>query len=174
METAPDGANFPGRNRIIAGMSLGSLIIEGSQRSGAMITARHASEYNREVFALPGRADSPVSRGPNTLIRAGVAQLVMSSADILDELGEVGRILSGERKTQAMTVDDSPIRVDLQLTDNERKTLNVLELDPMPIEMIVDGTDLSASEVASALTTLQLKRLVKQLPGSQFVPIRRG
>jgi DNA processing protein len=173
METAPDSGNFPRRNRLIAGMTLGTLVIEGGQRSGAMITARLASDYNREVFALPGRCDSPMSCGPNTLIREGMGRLVTTVGDVLDGLGEVGRILRPEAAAGPSADGKSPAQTVATLTENERRTLEVLGLDPMPIEMIVDAADLSAPETAAALTTLQLKRLVKQLPGNVFVPIVR-
>ncbi|MBN1347584.1 MAG: DNA-processing protein DprA [Phycisphaerae bacterium] len=173
MATAPEAGNFPRRNRIIAGMSLGTLVVEGSERSGAMITARHANDYNREVFALPGQCDAPMSRGPNILIREGMGRLVMCTADILDDLGEVGRILSGEepRKGVPDTPDqDAPLPA---LTDRERKAFDALSDEPLPIEMIVDASGLSAAEVAASLTTLQLKRRVRRLPGNVFVRIHR-
>jgi len=173
METQPEGTNFPRRNRIIAGMTLGSLIVEGGERSGAMITARLANEYNREVFALPGRSDSLMSRGPNLLIREGMARLVTCTADILDELGEVGRVLRGPGSTEPAGADPPAATFTPALSENERSTLDALDIEPVPIEMIVDVAGLSAAEVAAALTTLQLKRQVKQLPGSVFVRIDR-
>ncbi len=173
METIPDGSNFPRRNRIIAGMSLGALIVEGGERSGAMITARYANEYNREVFALPGRCDSFMSRGPNLLIREGMARLVTGVADILDELGEVGQALRCEPIPEPTAAGPASATTVPEVTDNERRTLDALGQDPIPMEMVVDAVDLPAPEVAAALTTLQLKRLVKQLPGSSFVRIAR-
>ncbi len=171
METQPEGTNFPRRNRIIAGMTLGSLIVEGGERSGAMITARLANEYNREVFALPGRSDSLMSRGPNLLIREGMARLVTCTADILDELGEVGRVLRGAEPAEPAGSDPPAATFSPGLTENERSTLDALDIEPVPIELIVDVAGLSAAEVAAALTTLQLKRQVKQLPGGVFVRI---
>lgn len=173
MQTAPDAGNFPRRNRIIVGMSLGALIVEGSERSGAMITARYASEYNREVFALPGRIDCATSRGPNSLIREGAARLVTCVADILDELGEVGKALRGDPASpQAAGQTELPFPMPT-LTPNEERILSVLDTDPLPIEMIVDSSGLSAAATAAALTTLQLKRLVKQLPGGRFIVLTR-
>jgi len=174
MNTAPDAGNFPRRNRIIAGMSLGTLVIEGSLRSGAMITARLAGDYDREVFALPGRIDCPTSAGPNSLIREGAAKLVMNPGDILDGLGDVGRVLRGDSQpSEARTQGLLPFAA-VTLTDSEQRILNALDTDPLPIEMIVDAAGLSASQTAAALTTLQLKRLIRQLPGNQFVATRQG
>lgn len=174
MEVAPDGSNFPRRNRIIAGMSVGALIVEGGARSGAMITARLANEYNREVFALPGRIDSDMSCGPNTLIREGMARLVMNVADVLDELGDLGRFLQTEADA-LMSAEQPPLPpIAPKLTDNERQTLDAVGIDPVPMELIVDAANLSAADVAAALTTLQLKQQVKQLPGGLFVRIHRG
>ena len=172
MKTGPEPGNFPRRNRIIAGMSLGSLVIEGSERSGALITARLANDYNREVFALPGRSDAPTSRGPNLLIRTGMARLVTRVDDVLDELGPVGAVLRGDAKPG--TPDTQPPTRMPPLNDSERQALDALDHDPMPMEAIADAASLSAPEIAAALTTLQLKRLVKQLPGSVFVRIDRG
>ncbi|MCK4342984.1 MAG: DNA-processing protein DprA, partial [Phycisphaerae bacterium] len=93
MQAAVRSENFPGRNRIIAGMTLGTVIVEAAQRSGALITARLASEYNREVFAIPGRIQDPMSQGTNALIRDGSAKLTTCLEDILDELGEVGTLM---------------------------------------------------------------------------------
>lgn len=173
METAPDGANFPRRNRIIAGMSIGVLVVEGGPRSGAMITARYANEYNREVMAVPGRIDARMSVGPNTLIRTGAARLVMTVADVLDELGDVGRFLK-EEGDKIDPPEPAPPVIAPPLTDSERQTLDAIGDEPVPMESVVDAANLPASEVAAALTTLQLKRQVKQLQGGMFVSIARG
>jgi DNA processing protein len=93
MATAPDSSNFLPRNRLIAGLSLGVLVVEAARRSGALSTAARASEYNREVFAVPGRVDSEYSAGTNAVIRDQHAKLVTCADDILDELGEVGESL---------------------------------------------------------------------------------
>lgn len=94
MQTVPAEQNFPRRNRIIAGLSLGVVVVEASHRSGALITAHLANEYNREVFAIPGRIDTNHARGCHDLIRRGEARLVTNIMDVLDELGEVGRTLA--------------------------------------------------------------------------------
>lgn len=176
MATVPEASNFPRRNRIIAGMTLGTLVVEGGVRSGAMITARCANDYNREVFAIPGSPDALLSRGPNTLIRESIARLVMSTADVLDELGEVGRHLAeqGAEREPTGPAEQKHFTFTPDLSDVERQVLSTLGLDPVPMEMIVDATGLSAAATASTLTMLQLKRVVKQLPGGLFVPLHRA
>jgi DNA processing protein len=169
MQTTPEPGSFPRRNRIIVGMSLGALIVEGTERSGAMITARLANDYSREVFALPGRIDCATSHGPNSLIRQGAARLVTCVEDILEELGEVGRILRSDLPAGAASEELRLPFPSPPLTANETRLLAVMDGDPLPMEMLVDSAGLSVAETAAALTTLQLKRLVKQLPGGRFV-----
>ena len=108
MQAAVRAENFPSRNRIIAGMTLGTLVIEAAQRSGALITARLATEYNREVFALPGRAQDPMSIGTNALIRDGGAKLVMSLEDILEEISEVAEALRPETPATELAATAKP------------------------------------------------------------------
>ncbi len=166
MRTEPEGGNFPSRNRLIAAMTLGTLVIEAASRSGSLITARLAGEYNREVFALPGRVDSPFSQGPHNLIRDG-AKLVQCLDDILDELGEVGRTLrpAGDDPLG----DEVPL---VRLTGPEQKLIDAMDGEPRGIEELAARTRLPLPEVMGLLTQLQLKAQVSQLPGQLF--IRRG
>ncbi len=167
--------NFPARNRIIAGMSLGTLVIEAGERSGALITARLASEYNREVFAIPGRVQDPMSFGTNALIRAGAAKLVMCLEDILDELGEVGRRMRSDApaadapptRTQAEVVRELPL-----LSAAEARVYEVIGYDELLQDAVIRAAELPPGEVLAALTGLELKGLVRRLPGNTV--IRRG
>lgn len=168
MTASPDSKNFLPRNRIIAGMSLGVLVIEAARRSGSLTTARIASEYNREVFAVPGRIDSEFSWGTNALIRDQHAKLVMGMDDIVDELGDVGDIVK-EIVPQAEPTNPLVAAAIAALTAEEQTVLEALDGQGQSIEAIADGTDRPPGRVASLLVNLQLKGLVRQLPGNQFV-----
>lgn len=179
MTTAPDASNFLPRNRLIAGLSLGVLVIEAARRSGALATARLATEYNREVFALPGRVDSDYSVGTNQLIRDQHAKLVTCADDLIDELGGVGEALScaedlasrqGETDgTASPTIASTLLST---LTDDERCVAAVLDRQEQSIEVIAAATGQSAAQVATTLITLQLKGIARQLPGNLFVRSR--
>ncbi len=173
LQTPPTAQTFPKRNRIIAGLSLGTLIIEAAQRSGALITARLACEYNREVFALPGRIDTPTSAGTNDLIRQGHARLITGLGDILDELGEVGESLAKYAADKFLASSttapaDNANQPAPQLSQTQAAVYKVLTTSPMHTDQLAAAADLSASQVSAALTLLQLKGLVRQLPGNQF------
>ena len=170
MATAPEAGHFPRRNRIIAGIGLGVLVIEGAKNSGALITARLANEYNREVFALPGRVDLPNSLGTNALIRDGQAKLVVGLEDILDELGDAGAVLAGKEVRDAT---EAPLRPPpANLSDTEKKVLAVLARDEaIGLDAICELARLDPAQTASALTMLQLKGAAKQLPGSLFISL---
>jgi DNA processing protein len=165
--------SFPVRNRIIAGLSLGTLVVEAAQRSGALITARLANEYNREVFAIPGRVQDPLSSGTNALIRDGAAKLTTCLEDILDELGEVGRAIdAGRRDTAAQrpagAADEAPAPPVTAgpLTAAEQRVYAVTTNEPMLADAILRAAELPPGEVLSALTTLELKGLIRRLPGN--------
>ncbi len=172
MDIAPDAKNFPPRNRIIVGMSLGLLVVEAALRSGALISARLALEYNREVFAVPGQIDRPHSAGCHKLIKTSGAKLVTHLDDILEELGETGATLLAQR-TEA---EPPPVKSErqLELPDHEATVLSVLETEPVSIEVVSEESELPPGRVASALTGLQLKGLVRCVGGDLYERIRRG
>ncbi len=186
METLPDPGNFPRRNRLIAGLTLGTLVIEAGMKSGALITARCAAEYNREVFAIPGRIDRPdLSAGVNALIRDGGAKLVTCLEDILDELKEVGDIMRRPSNTDAPATSavaptnsahaSAPIEAnaanltrDHQMSDAQRSIVSSVQRGAEDIETICSTTGLDSSVVIAQLTDLQLRGYVRRLPGDRF------
>ncbi len=157
--------NFPGRNRIISGLSLGVLIVEAARRSGALITAREAAEEGREVFVIPGRVDSPLSFGTNQLIRDG-AILVQDLDDILEHLGEVGAKMSVEDESAAWVIPQG-------LDERETKVVEALAEGALGLDEIVRRSGIETGRAASAMTMLVLKGAIRQLPGNVFA-LKRG
>jgi DNA processing protein len=160
MTFPPSPQTFPYRNRIVAGWSEGLLVVEAGVNSGALITAGQALEQGRLVYAVPGQIDKPTAAGSNRLIQQG-AKLVTGAHDILDDL----TALFPERPTP----EASPAaRLD-RLTAEERTIFDAVEKDETPLDLIVTKTQLPTQKVTSTLLALEMKRLVKQLPGQQFV-----
>jgi len=172
MQTAPSAANFLPRNRLIAGLSLGVLVIEAAARSGSLTTARMAAEYNREVFALPGRVDSDFSRGTNGLIRDQHAKCVTCADDVVDELGEVGDALRGGPAQDPASAGPVGAALRNSLSADELCIYEALNVQGRPLETIVELADRPVHRVSAALISLQLKGLARQAPGSVFVRAR--
>lgn len=176
--------NFPNRNRIIAGMTLGTLVVEAAHRSGALITARLASQdYNREVFAIPGQISEPMAFGTNALIRSGEAKLVTCLDDILDELGSVGELLSaGRERTPPPPRPGGQLLLEPPdepppppgLSEAEERVYAVVPSMPTLQESVLNGTSLTPGEVLAAFTALELKGLIKRLPGQMVVRAQRS
>ncbi len=169
----PLAENFPPRNRIIAGLSLGTIVVEAGFNSGALITAKSALENNREVMAVPGKVDSPLSRGANRLIKEG-ARLIESVEDIMEAFGYIGQQLQSHvsaaaaeasQKLQTPLFDISQ----LNLSGDEKIIYDCLGKEPLYLDQIITQTDLSPGNINASLISLQLKGLVKQLPGSSFL-----
>ena len=158
----PLSGAFPQRNRIITGLSLGLIVVEAADRSGALISARHAMEQGREVFAVPGRVDSRMSRGCHRLIRDG-AKLVESVDDVLEELGPLA--------APTPQPDGSEVRhpAELQLNEPEKAVLAAVQDEPTNIDDIVVATGLAVPNVLSTLSVLEMRRLVRRVSGSLVV-----
>ncbi len=165
--TDPNAGTFPQRNRIVSGMSLGVVVVQAADRSGALITSRMAMEQGREVFAVPGPIDCRMSRGCHQLIRDG-AKLVSSVDDILEEFGPLFET--------ATTADGRAVKsaAELQLGDIERQVLDACDAlagnaaKPVSIDDVVDLSGLAASQVLGTIGVLEMRRLIRRLPGNQI------
>ena len=159
---APRPENFPARNRIISGLSLGTVVVEAAGRSGALITARTAMEQGRSVMAVPGQADNPLAEGTNSLIRDG-ARMVRTVEDILDEF---------EYLRAAAPGDSGSIPGEIRLSPEESAVMAALGPAAVGIEELIEKTGLTSSRLSAILLGLELKRMVRQLPGKNYLPYR--
>ena len=169
MGTFPGPQNFPIRNRVIAGMSLGVVVVEGAQYSGSLITARLAMEFGREVYGVPGNATQPTSFGPNQLIKQGT-KLVTGWEDVIEELptsvrAELLPVETATSEQRALLVEESLAPAELTL-------YNLLAQDQScHVAELVERSGLTFSEVLAGLFDLELKDVVRQLPGKQFLKV---
>jgi DNA processing protein len=147
---------FPIRNRIISGLARGVLVVEAREKSGALITADAALAEGRDVYAVPGNADAPKSAGTNRLLKQG-AKVVTSAEDILEDLG------------MRKDARPAPAEKNVELTEEESRLLSVLEGEPVHVDELIEQTGFSAREAVSALSLMELKGIVKQLPGKHFI-----
>jgi len=163
--TPPRPENFPQRNRIISGLSLGALIVEAAKRSGSLITARYASEQGREVFAIPGSIHNPLSRGCHHLIRQG-AKLVETAQDVIDELGA----LAGACRTVTPVAGGSEGKpaADLLADSEYRRLLDAIGFDPTSVDRLVLDSGLTPAEVSSMLLQLEMTGYIAAGPGGFY------
>lgn len=160
LRAEPLASMFPRRNRLLSGLCLGVIVVEAADRSGALITARHALEQGREVFAVPGRIDSRMSRGCHQLIRDG-AVLVRSAEDVLEALGPlVAPVTTAEGSTLHHPAE-------LTLNELERRVLACIGTEPTLIDQVVAASELDAAQVLSTLSVLEMRKLISRLGGGR-------
>jgi DNA processing protein len=184
LSTLPSRQNFPMRNRIISGLSLGVVVIEAPLRSGALITVTHAAEQGREVFSVPGKADSFTSRGTHQLLRDG-AKLAENADDIIEELEPI--LKSKIRELRAIPPEAAERKQDLikpqlsegiglpvhsereLLSEEETRVYDLASQGPIGIDELAEKTNMDIPRISGILLKLQLNKLLKQLPGKQFI-----
>jgi len=158
----PSRGSFPARNRIISGMTLGTVIVEAGKKSGSLITAAAALEQNREVFAVPGNINYKQCAGTNRLIQNGAAKLVLTAEDVLEELDPKLRKLSAESEPEAETV---------QLSDSEAAVFTLIQHEPIMIDQLIKKTGGTSAQISALLLPLELKGLIRRLPGNKYVRV---
>lgn len=179
----PQAQNFPRRNRIISGLSIGTLIVEATLNSGSLVTAQHANEQGREVFAIPGSIHNPMARGCHRLIRQG-AKLVETANDILEELapqlqaylGQAPLVndtsphsSSSQKNTTDSTAQPQALPAEESLDEEERRILTALSQTPLPVDQIILQTGLTPETVSSMLLMLELQGYVTACGGGHYV-----
>ena len=160
----PKSGAFPQRNRIVTGLSLGTIVVEAAQRSGALISARLASEQGREVFAVPGPVDGRMSRGCHQLLRDG-AKLVENIDDVLEELGP---LIKPMENAAGETVHHP---AELKLNEQERSVLNAIDAQPTELDFIVRETELPIARVLSTVSVLEIRRLIRRVSGTSVARV---
>jgi DNA processing protein len=165
--TQPRPMNFPQRNRIISGLSLGVVVVEAAEDSGSLITARLALEQGREVFAVPGSIDAPLSRGPHGLIKQG-AKLVETVDDIIEELlPQMDTAVAPKRRPGFSKAAEIP-----NLSPEERLLLDQMSRDPLHLDDLTERSGLTPAGVAGILLGLELKGAVRRLPGQRYYRLK--
>ncbi len=159
--TLPERQNFPRRNRIISGLSLGTVVVEATEKSGALITADFALEQGREVFAVPGNINSSLSNGTHNLIKQG-AKLVNNYRDILEE---IPGIITQKTNTKGINPEQ------FSLSEEDQIIYKIISNEPIHIDEIIEISKLSVSKVSEILLNLELKDLIKEIEGKKFIKL---
>ena len=162
LHAEPDAHHFPARNRIISGMSLGTVVVEAAKQSGSLITARLAAEQNREVFAIPGSVQSFKSSGTHLLIKQG-AKLVEQTRDIIEELSPI--LSEPDTSGNVMDIVKKPLP---DLSPEEHRIASSIDAYPVHIDDLVRRMELPVATISGLLLSLELKGLIRQLPGKFF------
>jgi DNA processing protein len=172
LRTPPNAENFPARNRIISGLSLGTIVIEAAKGSGSLITARQAvEEHNREVFAVPGRVDSPASEGTHELIKSGGAHLVTSPGDVISALEQHAwhQHHGTHAARYAHTPSDAPLfaqepkpSAGIALNEHQTKIVQALASGPATADQLMNSTGLTAAQLRTELTMLEIRKSIKR------------
>ena len=170
--TPPNAHNFPRRNRIIAGLALGTLVVEATNKSGTLITARLSMENNRPVMAIPGSIHNPMARGCHHLIKQG-AKLVESAQDIFEELTPSINMLSDQlqanlHKLQERELEKPVETPNIVLSDSQQQIFQGLDFHPTSFDAIVEQTGFSSATVAADLLILELSGMIEKLPGTKY------
>lgn len=167
LDAEPDSSNFPERNRLLSGLSLGTLVVESYSEGGALITARLSLEQNREVFAVPGAVTKDSSRGANRLIQRGHAKLVLEVEDLLEELPDVTVTDPDSVEAETVSAEQRPDPAE-ELSGDAEKLYNALTDTPVHIDALCEETGLDPSTALPTLLKLEFKGLVHQMAGKQF------
>lgn len=162
MTAEPKRGSFPQRNRLISGLTLGVLVVEAAHKSGALITARHALEQGRDVFAVPGRVDNRMSHGCHQLIRDG-AKLVERAEDILEELGP---LVEAAPTAQGQVIKRP---AELMLNQQESKVLALVGEEPTAIDQVIHESQLAPHQVLATISVLEIRHLIRRLDGNHVV-----
>ena len=169
MGTYPAPENFPVRNRMVAGMALGVIVVQGAQYSGSLITSRLAMEFGREVYGVPGNVTEPVSFAPNQLIKQG-AKLVGSWEDVIEELPT--EIRAELFPMEATTQEERASLFEQNLSPIEKRLFDLIRIEePIHLDELVERTGLSSSETLAALCEMEMRGIIRQMPGKQFVRV---
>ncbi len=169
MGTYPAPENFPVRNRMVAGMALGVIVVQGAQYSGSLITSRLAMEFGREVYGVPGNVTEPVSFAPNQLIKQG-AKLVVGWEDVVEELPT--EIRAELFPVEATTQEERASLFEANLSPIEKRLFDLIRIEEaIHVDELVETTGLSSSETLAALCEMEMRGIIRQMPGKQFVRV---